>query len=148
MLQHIRNNYNIIWKCCCSVAKLYPTLCPSLSHGVCSNSYLLSQRCHPTISSSVIFFSCPQSLPVSGSFPISWLFASGGQSIGALASASVLPIHNQGRFPFKIDRFDLLAIQGTLKVFSSTTVQKDEFFGTQSSWPAFSRSSFTLIKRL
>ena len=66
---------------------------PSLSLGVCSNSYPLSWWCHPTISSSVTpFSSCPQSFPASGSFPMSWLFSSGGQSIGASALASVLPM--------------------------------------------------------
>ena len=63
--------------------------CPSSSSGICSNSCPLSQWCHPTISSSVIpFFSCLQSFPASGSFPMTWLFPSGGQSIGASASAS------------------------------------------------------------
>ena len=66
--------------------------CPSLFPGVCSNSSLLSQWCHPTITSSVTpFSSCPQSFPASGSFSSSWLFASGGQCIGTSASASVLP---------------------------------------------------------
>ena len=74
--------------------------CSSLSPGVCSNSCPLSQWRHPTISSSVIPFSvCPQSLPASVSFPVSQLFASGGQSIGASASASVLPMNIQGWFP-------------------------------------------------
>ena len=66
--------------------------CSSLSAGVCSNSCPLSWWCYPTISSTVTLCSCPQSFPASGSFPVSHLFASGGQSIGALASASVLPI--------------------------------------------------------
>ena len=71
--------------------------CPSLSPGVCSNSCPLSRRCRPTISFYVTpFFSCPQSFPASGSFPVSQLFASSGQSIGALASASVLPMNIQG----------------------------------------------------
>ena len=81
---------------CCSVAKPRMTLrphglqhtsflCPSWSPGVCSNSCPLSQWCHRTMSSSVIPFFCPQSFPVSGSFPMSWLFTSGGQSIGASA---------------------------------------------------------------
>ena len=75
--------------------------CPSLSPGVCSNSCPLSQWCHPTISSSVPPFSiCPQSFPASGSFPMSGLFASGGQSIGISASSSVLPMNIQGWFPF------------------------------------------------
>ena len=74
--------------------------CPSLSPRVCSNSCPLSQWCHPTISSSVVpFSSCPQSFPASGSFPMSQLFPSGGQSIGASASTSVLPMNIQGWFP-------------------------------------------------
>ena len=73
--------------------------CSSLSPGVCSNSCPLSQWCYPTISFSVIPFSfCPQSFPASRSFPISQLFASGGQNIGASASASVLPMNIQGWF--------------------------------------------------
>ena len=71
--------------------------CPSPSPGACSNSCPFSQWCHPTISSCVIPFSfCPQSFPVSGYFPIGWLFSSAGQSIRASASASVLPISIQG----------------------------------------------------
>ena len=74
--------------------------CLSLSPKVCSNSCPLNWWCHPTISSSVApFSSCPQSFPASGSFPMSKLFASGGQSIGASASASVLPMNIQGWFP-------------------------------------------------
>ena len=75
--------------------------CPSLSPGVCSNSCALISCCHPTSSSSVTLFSyCPQSFPASGSFPMSQLFASSGQSIGAAsASASVLPVNIQGWFP-------------------------------------------------
>ena len=74
--------------------------CPSLSPGACSNSHPLSWWCHPTISSSVTSFSsCPQSFLASGSFPVSWLFASGGQSTGASASASVLPMNIQSWFP-------------------------------------------------
>ena len=99
-----------ISKQCCSVSKSCPTLqphelqharlpCPSLSPRVCSNSCLLSWWCHPTISSSITAFSCPQCFPASGSFPVSRLFASGGQSIRASASASVLPMNIQGWFP-------------------------------------------------
>ena len=88
--------------------------CPSLSPRVCWNSCPLSWWCHPTISSSVVpFSSCPQALPASGSFPVSWLFASGGQSIGASASASVLPMNTL--ISFRIDWLDLLAVQETLK---------------------------------
>ena len=74
--------------------------CPSLSPQACSNSYPLNQWYHPTISSSVApFSSCPRSFPASGSFPVSKLFISGGQSIGASALASVLPMNIQGWFP-------------------------------------------------
>ena len=73
--------------------------CPSLSPRVCSNPCPLSQWCHPTASSSVtLFSSCLPSFPASGSFPMSWLFAWGGQSVGASASASVLPVNIQGWF--------------------------------------------------
>ena len=74
--------------------------CPPLLPRVCSNSCPLSQWCHPTISSSVaLFSSCPQSFPASGAFPMTGLFTSYGQSIGAPASASVLPVNIQGWFP-------------------------------------------------
>ena len=89
--------------------------CPSPSPGVSSSSCPLSQWCHPTILSSVIpFSSCLQSFPTSGSFPMRQFFASGGQSIGA--SASVLPMNEySGLISFRIDWFDLLSVQGTLK---------------------------------
>ena len=90
-------------------------LCPPLSPRVCSNSCPLSQWCHPTISSSAApFSSCLQSFPASGSFLMSRLFASGSQSIGVSASATVLPINILGWFPL-IVCFDLLAVQRTLK---------------------------------
>ena len=109
--------------------------CPLLSPGVCSNSCPLSQWCHPTISSSVTpFSSCPQSFPASESFPISWLFASGSQSIGASASTSVLPMNIQGWFPLELIGL-ILRSKGLSMVFSSTTVQKHQFFNAQlSSW--------------
>jgi len=87
--------------------------CPSLFSGVGSNSCPLSWWCHPTISSSVTpFFSCSQSFPTSGSFPVNWLFISGGQSIGASASVFQWIFR---LISFRIDRFDLLIAQGTLK---------------------------------
>ena len=77
---------------------------PSLTPWVCSNSYPLSQWCYLTISSSATpFSSCSLSFPASGSFPMSWLFASGGQNIGASASASVLPMNIQGWFPLGLE---------------------------------------------
>ena len=94
----------------------YPKLpSPSLSPWLCSNSCPLSQWCHPTISFSVTpISSCPQSFPASGSFPMSQLFASSGQSTGASASASVLPMNIQKDwFPLGLTS-DLLAVQGTL----------------------------------
>ena len=111
--------------------------CPSLSPTVCSNSCPLSWWCHPTISSSIIPFSfCLQSFPASGSFPKSQHFASGGQSIGALDSASVLPVNTQGWFPLGLTGLISLKSKGHSRVFSSTTIQKQRLFGTLPSlWP-------------
>ena len=92
---------------------------PSPSPGACSNSYPLSQWCYPIISSSVApFSSCPQSFPASGSFPISWLFAWGAQSIGASASASVLPVTIQGWFPLGLTGLISLPSKGLSRIFS------------------------------
>ena len=108
--------------------------CPSPTPGIHSNSCPLSWWCHPAISSSVIpFSSCPQSLPASESFPMSQLFTWGGQSIGASASASVLPMDIQGWFPFGLTGWISLHSKGLSKVFSNTTVQKRQFFSTQPS---------------
>ena len=105
---------------------------PSLSPWVCSNSCPLSQWCLSTILSSVApFSSCPQFSPSSGSFPMSQLFASGSQSIGASASASVLPMNIEGWFPLGLTGLILLS-KGLSRVFSSTTVQKHQIFSTQS----------------
>ena len=113
-------------------------LCPSLSPEVCSNSCPLS-RCHPTISSTVApFSSCPQYFPASGYFPMSWLFTSGGQSIGASASVSVLPTNIQSWFPLRWIGWISLQSKGLLRVFSNTTVQKHQFFDPQPSlWSTF-----------
>ena len=90
--------------------------CPSTTTGDYSNSCPLSQWCHPTISSSVVPFSSHlQSFPASGSFQMSQLFASGGQSIDISPSTSVLPMNTQDWFPLRMDWLDLLAVQGTLK---------------------------------
>jgi len=106
--------------------------CPSLSPWVCSNSCSLSQWCHPTISSSVVPFSfCLQSFPASESFPMSQLFASGGQSIGSSASASVLPMTIQGWFPLGQTGWISLQSKGFSRVFSNTTVWKRQFFSAQ-----------------
>ena len=99
---------------------------PLLSPGVCSNSGPLSQWCHPTTSSSVTPFSSLQSFAASGSFPMSWLFTSGGQSIGALASASVFPMNIQGRFTLELTGLFSLLPKGLSRVFSSTRVQKHQ----------------------
>ena len=106
--------------------------CPSPTPGACSNSCPLSQWCHPTISSSVIpFSSCLQSCPASGSFPMSQFFTSGGPSIEASASASVLPTNIQDWFPLGWTGWISLQPKGLSRVFSNTTVQKHQFFGTQ-----------------
>ena len=92
--------------------------CPSPPPWVCSDSCLLSQWCHPTISPLVThFYSCPQSFPESGSFPMSWLFTSGGQSFRASASATSPSNEYLGLISFSIDLFDFLAVQGTPKSF-------------------------------
>jgi len=104
----------------------------SLFPGVHPNSCPLSWWCHPAISSSVIpFSSCPQSLPASESFPMSQLFAWGGQSIGVSALASVLPINTQDWSPLEWTGWISLQSKGLSRVFSNTTVQKHQFFGAQ-----------------
>ena len=106
--------------------------CPSPIPKACSNSRPSSQWCHPTISSSVIpFSSCLQSFPASGSFLMSQFFASGGQSIGASASASVLPMNIQSWFPLGGTGWISLQSKRLSRVFSNTTVQKHQFFGAQ-----------------
>ena len=126
-----------------SVTQAHPTLrphepqharppCPSQTPGVYSNSYLSSRWCHPGISSSVIpFSSCSQSFPASGSFPMSQLFTSGGQSIEVAASASVLPMNTHDWSPLGWTGWISLQSKGLSRVFSNTTVQKHQFFGTQ-----------------
>ena len=102
--------------------------CPSPAPGACSNTRPLSQWCHPTISSSVISFSsCLQSFPASGSLPMSQFFASGGQSIGASASALVLPMNTQDWSPLVWTGWISLQSKGLSRVFSNTTVQKHQF---------------------
>ena len=106
--------------------------CLSPTPGVNSNSCPLSQWCHPIISSSVIPFSSSlQSFSASGSFPMSQLFASGGQSIGASASTSVLPVNIQDWFPLEWTGWTSLLSKGLSRVFSNTTVQKHHFFSAQ-----------------
>ena len=132
--------------------------CPSPTPGVHPNPFPLSRWCHPTISSSVIpFSSCPQSFLASGSFPMSQLFASGGQLIGVSASTSVLPMNTQDWSPLGWTGWISLQSKGFSRVSSNTTVQKNQFFSTQLSlyssshihtWPlektiALTRRTFT-----
>ena len=106
--------------------------CPSPTPRVYLNSCPLSWWFHPTISSSVIpFSSCPQFFPASGSFQISQLFTLGGQSIGVSASTSVLPVSTQDWSPLGWTGWISLQSKGLSRVFSNTTVQKHQFFGTQ-----------------
>ena len=106
--------------------------CPSPTPGVYSNSRSLSRWCHPTISISVVPFSfCLQSFPASGSFQMSQFFESGGQSIGVSASASVLPMNIQDWFPLGWTGWISLLSKGLSRVFSSTTVQKNQLFCAQ-----------------
>ena len=130
--------------CCCSVTQLCPTLCdpmvcttpgfPVLHHLPELTQTHFHWWCHPTISFPVIpFSSCLQSFPASESFPVSWLFTSGGQSIGASASASVLPMNIQGWFPLELSSLISLQSKGLSRVFSNTTIQKHQFFSAQPS---------------
>ena len=128
-------------QCCCSVVSntLWPhglqharPPCPSPTPGACSKSRPSSQGYHPNISSSVIpFSSCLQPFPPSGSFPMSQFFASGGQSIGDSASASVLQMNIQGWFPLGLTGLISLQSKGLSRVFSNTTVQKHQLFSAQ-----------------
>ena len=155
-LFHIPNEFNIgafqpyllLFSCSVIFNSLWPhglwhtrLSCPSLSPGACSDSYLLSRWCHPTTSSSVVPFSCFKSFPASGSFTISWLFSSGGQSIGASGSASVPQNEYSGLISFRMDWFDLLAVQGILKSLlqhhssKASTLQHSAFFMVHLSHP-------------
>ena len=108
--------------------------CLSPTPGVYSNSCPLSWWCHPTISSSAIHFTSHlQSFPASGSFPMSQLFASGGQSTGASTSASVRPMNVQDWLPLGLTGLISLQSKGLSRVFSNITVQKNQFFGAQPS---------------
>ena len=124
----------------CSVAQSCLTLCNQIDCKQASvsitNSRSLfkvmssSRWCHPTISSSVVpLSSCLQSFPASGPFPVSWLFASCSQSIGASVSASVLPMNIQGRFPLGLTGLISLLSKGFSRVFNSTTIWSYQFFG-------------------
>ena len=119
-----------VWLCNTTDCSTQASL-PSPTPGACSNSCPSSRWCHPAISSSVVPFSCLQSLPASGPFPMSQFFASGGQSIGVSPSASVLPINIQDWFPLGWTGWISLQSKGHSTVFSNTTVQKHQFFSTQ-----------------
>ena len=127
--------------CCCSVTQSCPTLCDPMD---CSMPGFPVLHCllelaqthvhwvNDTISSSVTpFFSCPQFFPASESFPVSWLFALGDQTIGDLASASVLPVNIQDWFPLGLTGLISLLSKGLSRVFSSTTIQTHQFFSTR-----------------
>ena len=118
--------------------------CPSPPPRACSNSCPLSQWCRPTISSSVApYSSCLQSFPASGSFPVSQLFSSGGQSTGASASVSVLPMNIQDWFPLGWTCLISLLSKELSKVFPRTTVQRHQFFGAQPSiWSSSKTDNF------
>ena len=146
--------------CCCSVTKSYLTLCdpmdcnitrlpcPLPSPTVCPGSCPLNLWCHPTIQSSVAFSSfCLQPFPASGSFPMNRLSASGGQSIGASAWASVLSKNIQGLFPLRLTGLISLQSKGPTRVFSSTTVRKHQFFSAQPSLWSNSHISTWLLER-
>ena len=139
-LQHILSEQNnkqnsvlLLFSCSVMSISLWPhglhharLPCPSQSPGACSHSCPSSWWCHPTISSSLIpFSSCLQSFPISGSFPVSQLFTSDGQSIGASASASVLPMNIQDWFPLGWTSW-ILQSKGLLRVFSNTTAQSHQ----------------------
>ena len=122
--------------------------CPSPTPRVHPNPCPLSRWWHPAISSSVVpFSSCPQSLPASGSFPMSQLFALGGQCIGVSASASVLPMNTQDWSPLGWTGWISLQSKGLSRVFSNTTVQKHQFFGAQLSLSSNSHIHTWLLER-
>ena len=123
--------------------------CPSPTPRVYSNSCSSSRWWHPATSSSVVTFSsCPQSLPASGSFPMSQLFAWGGQSIGVSDLASVLPKKSQGWSPSEWTGWISLQSKRLSRVFSNTTVQKHQFFGTQLSSKSNSHPYMTTGKTI
>ena len=122
--------------------------CPSLSSEICSNSCPLNKWCHSTISSSIASFSfCPQSFPALGSFLMSQLFKSDGQSTGVSASASVLPMNIQDWSPLGLIGLISLLFKGFSRVFSNSTVQKHQCFSTQTSlWSNFHMRTWPLGK--
>ena len=122
--------------------------CSSPTPRVHWDSRSSSQWCHPAISSSVVpFSSCPQCLSASESFPMSQLFAWGGQSTGVLASASFLPKKSQGWSPSEWTGWISLQSKGLSGVFSNTTVQKHQFFSAQPSSESNSSIHIWLLEK-
>ena len=122
--------------------------CPSPTPGVHLNPCPLSWWCHPTISSSVVPFSpCPHSFPASGYFPMNQLFTSGGQSIEVSDSTSVLPKNTQDWSPLGWIGLISLQSKGLSRVFSNTTVQKHQFFGSQTSLWSNSHIHMRLLEK-
>ena len=122
--------------------------CPLPTPGVHPNPCPLCQWCHPTISSSVVpFSSCPQSFPASGSFPMSQLFTSGGQSIGVSASTSGPPMNTQDWSPLEWTGWISLLFKGLSRVFTNTTVQKQKFFSIQLSLSSNSHIHTWLLEK-
>ena len=151
--------------CCCSVTQTCLTVCDPLDCSipgfpvfyylqVCSNSCPSSQWCHPTISSSVVPFSCLQSFPASGSFPMSQLSTSGGQNIGVYLGFSISPSNESSKLIFfRMDWFDPLAVQGTLKSFlqhhssKAPVVWHSDLFMIQLSPPYMNTGKTTALTR-
>ena len=153
--KHHNNQNSVQFSCSVVSDSLWPQglqqarpPCPSPSPRVYSNSCPLSWWCHPTISSSVISFSsCLWYFPASGSFQMSQFFRSGGQSIGVSVSASVLPMNIQDWLPLGLTGWISLQSKGLSRVFSSTTVQKHQFFGAQPSLWSNTHIHIWLLKK-
>ena len=138
--------FNSLWPCGLQHTRLP---CPSPTPGVYSNSYPLSQWCHPTISSSVLpFSSCHQSFLAPESIRMCQFFTSGGQSTGVSASKSVLPMNTQDWFHLGWTGWIYLQSKGLKRVFSNTTLQKHRFSGTQLSLYANSHIHTWLLEKL
>ena len=134
-----------LWTAACQAFLSFTSPSPE----VCSDSCPLSWWCYLTISSSATHrSSCPQSFPASGSFPMSRLFTAGGQSIGASASASVLPMSIQGWFPLGLTGLIFLLSKWLSRVFSNTTVWRHQFFSSQPSLWSNSHICTWLLEKL
>ena len=138
MNRHNLNQFSSVAQSCATLCSPMDCMqharlpCPSPTPGAYSNSCPSSQRCHPTISSSVVpFSSCLQTFPTAGSLQMSQLFTSGGQKMGVSASTSVLPMNIQDWLTLGWTGLISLQSKGLSRVFSNTTVQKHQFFGAQ-----------------